>query len=654
MLYLFRDILKNWKLLSILLFAAACQSESENTLQPTNKFHDDVLVKIYDYQDKRQTDSLLQYFDHENAAYRRAAAEAFGSVQDSLAIPYLTLLLNDQNAKVRKAAAYALGQSYDSSTVEPLLIAYQAEDSLFVKREIIESLGKVITQPLLSRFNRIKTVSDLEKEGLAWGLYRAGIRNVHDDLSVGTAIVLLAASNNYQTRLGAAHFLYRTPNIEIKNYLPQLIRAATSDSAANVRMAVTSALGKVQTPSAVRALAQQCLKDSDYRVRINAIRALSVAANFDMIRDDIYQSLEDANINVAIEAARLIRQHGENEDFLAVRALKHEDHRVTAILLGAALKAATNKNDYSQHIKLEYNKATSPFYKAALLNALQHHLPNYDFIVTQVFLADNPIITTSGAQALVAMRAREPFPKELEPAFAEVFKEMMLTEDPGIVAVTSELLADTTYNFRESYDSYDFLYQLRDKFSLPQHFETLQKLIPVIALFEGKEQVEMPVNPYNHPIDWEQVKKIPVDQRIRMVTSRGEIMLKLLVEEAPGSVVNFIKLTNEGYFDGLQLHRVVPNFVIQDGCNRGDGYGGKDYSIRSEFANMRYETGTVGMASAGKDTEGTQWFITHSPTPHLDGKYSIFARVESGMNVIHNAEVGDVIEKIELIENSNQ
>ncbi|MDX1627313.1 MAG: HEAT repeat domain-containing protein, partial [Fulvivirga sp.] len=106
MLYLFRDILKNWKLLSILLFAAACQSESENTLQPTNKFHDDVLVKIYDYQDKRQTDSLLQYFDHENAAYRRAAAEAFGSVQDSLAIPYLTLLLNDQNAKVRKAAAY--------------------------------------------------------------------------------------------------------------------------------------------------------------------------------------------------------------------------------------------------------------------------------------------------------------------------------------------------------------------------------------------------------------------------------------------------------------------------------------------------------------------------------------------------------------------
>lgn len=80
-------------------------------------------------------------------------------------------------------------------------------------------------------------------------------------------------------------------------------------------------------------------------------------------------------------------------------------------------------------------------------------------------------------------------------------------------------------------------------------------------------------------------------------------MLRLFVEEAPGSVANFVSLSKSGYFNGLNFHRVVPNFVIQGGCNRGDGYGGEDYFIRSELTNLRYKTGTVGMASAGKDTE---------------------------------------------------
>jgi cyclophilin family peptidyl-prolyl cis-trans isomerase len=94
---------------------------------------------------------------------------------------------------------------------------------------------------------------------------------------------------------------------------------------------------------------------------------------------------------------------------------------------------------------------------------------------------------------------------------------------------------------------------------------------------------------------------------------------------------------------------VVPNFVIQGGCNRGDGFGSEDYSIRSEFNLRRYTEGSVGMASAGKDTEGTQWFITHSPTPHLDGRYTIFATVSKGMEVVHAMEVGDKIIDVSLI-----
>jgi len=170
-----------------------------------------------------------------------------------------------------------------------------------------------------------------------------------------------------------------------------------------------------------------------------------------------------------------------------------------------------------------------------------------------------------------------------------------------------------------------------------------------IAHFEGKKISAEVKNEFNHPIDWGLVKTIPKDQKVLIKTVKGDIVIQLLVEEAPGSVANFVQLVNSQYFNAKNFHRVVPNFVIQGGCNRGDGWGSEDYSIRSEFSMRRYTEGSVGMASAGKDTEGTQWFITHSPTPHLDGRYTIFAIVTEGMNVVHSMEVGDSIISVELV-----
>ncbi|MBA4055997.1 MAG: peptidylprolyl isomerase [Marivirga sp.] len=138
-------------------------------------------------------------------------------------------------------------------------------------------------------------------------------------------------------------------------------------------------------------------------------------------------------------------------------------------------------------------------------------------------------------------------------------------------------------------------------------------------------------------------------QKAIISTTKGDITIYLFVEESPGSVANFVALVNQKYYNNKIFHRVVPNFVVQAGCNRGDGFGSEAYSIRSEFSERKYKRGSLGMASAGKDTEGTQWFITHSPTPHLDGRYTIFAEVESGMDIVDRIEVGDKIIKIELI-----
>ncbi|MBK8954759.1 MAG: peptidylprolyl isomerase [Saprospiraceae bacterium] len=135
----------------------------------------------------------------------------------------------------------------------------------------------------------------------------------------------------------------------------------------------------------------------------------------------------------------------------------------------------------------------------------------------------------------------------------------------------------------------------------------------------------------------------------KIITSRGDLHLELYPTLAPGSVLNFIRLAEDGFYKDKVFHRVVPNFVVQAGCPRGDGYGALDYSIRTEISLLHYQnSGMLGMASAGPDTEGTQFFITHSPTPHLDGKYTILGKLKSGHDVLLSIHQGDVIQNVEI------
>lgn len=136
-------------------------------------------------------------------------------------------------------------------------------------------------------------------------------------------------------------------------------------------------------------------------------------------------------------------------------------------------------------------------------------------------------------------------------------------------------------------------------------------------------------------------------------TDRGTFTINLLPEDAPLTVDNFINLAKAKYFNGLLVHRVVANFVMQDGDPRGDGNGGPGWSIRCEVNPVSYERGSVGMALSGKDTGGSQWFVTHAPTPHLDGGYTVFGRVsESDMTVVDNIARGDKIISVKIVEGS--
>jgi cyclophilin family peptidyl-prolyl cis-trans isomerase/HEAT repeat protein len=135
-----------------------------------------------------------------------------------------------------------------------------------------------------------------------------------------------------------------------------------------------------------------------------------------------------------------------------------------------------------------------------------------------------------------------------------------------------------------------------------------------------------------------------------VTTDKGQFTMELLAADAPLTVDNFVELARRGFFNNVAFHRVVPNFVIQGGDPRGDGNGGPGYQIRCEINFAPYDRGAVGMALSGKDTGGSQWFVTHSPQPHLDGGYTVFGRVVSGMEVVDRIARGDRIRAVAVVE----
>jgi cyclophilin family peptidyl-prolyl cis-trans isomerase len=129
---------------------------------------------------------------------------------------------------------------------------------------------------------------------------------------------------------------------------------------------------------------------------------------------------------------------------------------------------------------------------------------------------------------------------------------------------------------------------------------------------------------------------------------RGAIEIELAITDAPLTVTNFIELARKGFFNGTAIHRVVPDFVVQDGDPRGDGEGGPGFTLRDELNELPYLRGTVGMALDWKDTGGSQFFITHSPQPHLDARYTVFGRVVNGIEIVDRVQPWDVIRRVQI------
>ncbi len=150
------------------------------------------------------------------------------------------------------------------------------------------------------------------------------------------------------------------------------------------------------------------------------------------------------------------------------------------------------------------------------------------------------------------------------------------------------------------------------------------------------------------------IERYAVNPSAVVTTSKGEFEMELYFDTAPLTVLSFVELVDDGFYEGLSFHRVVPDFVIQGGDPRGDGWGGPPYNIRCEYSSEPYRRGTVGIATSGKDTGGSQFFVTLSPQPHLEARYTVFGQVISGMHVVDRIVRGDLIELIVIVEEESR
>ncbi|MEW5843940.1 MAG: peptidylprolyl isomerase [Bacteroidota bacterium] len=155
---------------------------------------------------------------------------------------------------------------------------------------------------------------------------------------------------------------------------------------------------------------------------------------------------------------------------------------------------------------------------------------------------------------------------------------------------------------------------------------------------------------------WNKPPEMQIDPKkkytVSMNTSKGIIEIELYPEHAPMTVNNFVFLAKEGFYDGVSFHRVISDFVIQGGDPTGTGRGGPGYKFEDELKNnpLKHERGVISMANAGPNSNGSQFFITYSPQPHLNGKHTVFGKVVNGINVVDEIEQGDQMVQVTIIE----
>jgi len=621
----------------LILFAFGCSDGPRNEEVGNNVFIDAELRKIYDAADQRDYETLALYAQNETAAYRMAYARCMGSVQDPAALNNLYELMRDPIPYVRMFAAFAVGQYRDTTSLRALEKAFKKATIPEIKAELLEAIGKSADANAMEYLFFHEPSTAIEETGKMWGIYHASLR----DLLKEEHLRIIAAhlkSKEADTRLAVLNTLSRQKKYSLDDYRENIEKIASEDKNPELRTAAVMAMRHLK--NADELLIKIANQDADPRVRASAILSIK-DGNSAEFQSLILTALEDGSAWVAMNAANRL---SAKWSVSYLQSIEHLAITSSVPEVKASIVTAFLGNDSLQSKGKElWNRISfkNPVEKAVFLKMLGY-LPGTLDSLKKYSLEDSPLGTAAAEGIITGARKFD----EWKPVF---YKQAKLAFEKGLLAQSflyANASMDPVFFDAKKLPIVEMEAALK-KFTGEADVETRNELTKAIAKIKGEEYTLQPF-PASHKIDWGLVKTISDNASADLYIGSKTLRLKLLIEDAPGTVSNFVALAQKGFYDGTFFHRVVPVFVSQGGGPRGDGFGSTDYTIRSEFSALKFGSGVAGIASAGKDTESCQFFFTHIPTPHLNGRYTIFGALSEGAAGLADISTGTRIDSVRI------
>ena len=633
---------------------ASCSNLFEGKKEIKNIFEDVEMQQIYTHQYNRNAVKLISYLKNKDEKYRLFAAQALASVQDSSVLSDLVAAIKlEKQPNIRAAMAYSIGQMYCTQAQAALQALFLTEKNKWVRSQLLESLGKCATSKTINFYEKIPLLPTDTAEclGVAWGIYRGSLRSFTSQQATATCIQLIANQYPDTVRYAASCYLARTKKIDLSTYSHEIFSAfiiSEKQNNVDININLCKALGKVNTTNAQRLLCVVVKGNYDYRMRVNALIALK---NYDYAntRACFLGAAQSPNAQISTQASEILQEKAQvfDADTLLKIAVNQKNIRCKSTLLGTSLHLMKN-DSLTKFIAKQIAAATTSYQKAYWIKALANDGSQYKLIADLALQANDFVVKTAAFEALLNQFERHQTPEKS--VFAAFLKQILATNDVALVATAAVGIRNPELSLKPFFETETALSELKNvqkKLKLPAEAEAYLELAQTIAFLENKPYVKPEMSQFA-PLNFEVIKGIKPNKILKINTEKGVITIRLLVNDAPATVAYFLELVKNDFYKKGSVHRLVPNFVAQAGCPRGDGYGSPNLLIKSELGSLHYLEGSMGMASAGKDTESSQWFFTHGFMPHLDGRYTIFAQVIHGFDAMHQLEVGDRIYSYQL------
>lgn len=637
------------------------------------------LQSVVDAQVQRDGAALVNALDARDPDVRARAAFALASVQDTAAIPALVDRLRDGVPEVRIDAAFALGQMGEAVSSNALfdVLAFERDDA--VQAALVGALGKTGDAASLRRLVTLGLPAARDAD-VALAVARYAARDVVDSVAVRWLTDRLDVRDP-ETREHVAYVFGRGHDGAVWDDVHPPVRRALDGYAPDdpAAMHLVAGLGRWGDDEDVERLLDWLVNAEDARTRVNAARGVAPHATRTDVRDGLFGRLDDPSRHVAIASARALAASGAawtSNDVERVEAwidAHAEAWRVVAPLLDGLARAGAGER--VERIVRRWKAERPPVVYAAALAALAPVDTESAFRhLIEASAAETPHVAAPALRALADRWERVRDSTSRVDAYFDAFAAGVERGDVATVNAAAPVLTDPRF---DGHATAPVLAKTLDRLAAPDDLEAMTALMQAmgehrdttttapalravltnrhpalrrsaaqaLTTLTGDSVVPSPTPPGpTPPIRWDSLRALGPHPRLVLDTEKGRVVVELDAEQAPQTVQTIAGFARDGRYDGVPFHRVVANFVVQGGdFAREDGWGGPGFFIRSEFTRISFARGVIGMASAGKDTEGSQFFLTHSMHPRLDGRYTAFGSVVEGMDVVDRLLETDAI-----------